>query len=104
MIKVIIKIRKNSLFFNNAASAAYSGVILTLLETAVQNEVSVFEYMDYLMKYKNDVIDNPKNYLPWLFKLDKNEKKNYWKRYNKYIKSPSTSLEYQSDQNYHSSA
>ena len=43
MIKVIIRLRKNSLFFNNLSSACYSGEILSLLETAVQNNVSDYE-------------------------------------------------------------
>jgi hypothetical protein len=104
MIKVIIRIRKNSLFFNNVSSACYSGEILSLLETAVQNEVNVFDYMKFLLANKKEVIRLPRNYLPWNYKLSNREKKSYWKSYEKLIKSPSSSFEPLAEEYFHSSA
>ena len=104
MIKVIIRIRKNSLFFNNVSSAYYSGEILSLLETAVQNDVNVFDYMNWLLVNKKDAIKNPKNYLPWLFKKSKHEIKQYWSGVDEFMKSPSSFFESSLDENCHSSA
>lgn len=104
VIKAIIKIRRNSLFFNNAASAEYSGEILTLLKTAETNGVSMFEYIDYLITHKEEVMKNPKNYLPWLYLRDNLEKEYYWQEYEKFKKSPSNFLEFSPSQGHRSSA
>lgn len=104
VIKVIIRLRKNSLFFNNVSSAAYSGEILTLLETAVINNVNVFDYMNFLISNKKKVEKKPENYLPWLYLWSDKEKNDYWNRISKLKKSPSSFLEPLLDGNYHSSA
>lgn len=103
-IKLIIRLRKNSLFFNNISSASYSGEILSLLETAVANDVNVFEYIDYILTHKNDVLKRPSYYLPWLYRKEKKDKEAYWKGIEELKKSPSNFFEPQSDESYHSSA
>jgi len=90
MIKVVIRLRKNSLFFNNISSACYSGEILSLLETAVQNQVNVFDYMKFLLANKKDVIRRPRNYLPWLYQWGDSQKADYWKRVDELMKAPSS--------------
>lgn len=104
MIKVAIRIRKNSLFFNNASSAEYSGEILSLLETAVQNDINVFDYMKFLLANKKDALINPKNYIPWLFKSEKKEITSYWNGVDEFIKAPSNSFEFSVDESCHSLA
>ena len=104
MIKVVIRIRKNSLFFNNAFSASYSGEILSLLETAVQNNVNVFDYVKFLLENKKDVMKKPKNYLPWLYLWDDIKKDEYWRKNEELIKSPSNFSESSTDESCHSSA
>lgn len=93
MIKVIIKIRKNALFFNNISSASYSGEILSLLETAVVNDVNVFDYVAFLLANKNKVIATPQNYLPWNYKNSSEENKVYWDEVDKLRIFPSNFLE-----------
>jgi hypothetical protein len=104
VIKCIILLRKNSLFFHNHFSAYYSGEILTLLETAHQAEVNVFEYMDYLLSNKEKVIKDSKNYLPWLFNKRDEEKDQYWKNLDQLMRSPSNFSEFSTAENSHSSA
>ena len=104
VIKVIIKLRRESLFFNNASSAIYSGEILTVLETAVVNKVNVFEFMDFLLSHKEEVIKRPQNYLPWLYKWSDEEKAAYWQKVDEIKKSPSNFSEFSPDESYHSSA
>ena len=104
IIKVIIRLRKNSLFFNNIASAAYSGEVLSLLETAVVNGINVFDYMNFLLSNKEDVIKCPHNYLPWLYLLKDSEKEAYWKKVEEVKKSLSNFFEFSPDGNCRSSA
>lgn len=103
MIKTIIRLRKNSLFFNNVASSEYSGEILSVLETAVQNGVNVFDYTDYILSNAETVLKNPQNYLPWNYKLNDLEKENYWNRVDHFIANPSNFEESPNSENYHSS-
>jgi hypothetical protein len=104
IIKCIILLRKNSLFFHNHFSARYSAEILTLLETANHSQVNVFEYMDYLLSNKEQVIKNPKNYLPWIFNKSDEEKNQYWDDFDQLMKSPSNFSESTTVENFHSSA
>ena len=104
MVKVIIRIRKNSLFFNNIGSARYSGEILSVLETAVQSQVNVFDYVEFLLAHKEDVAKSPRDYLPWLYKWEDSQKVAYWKDVEKLMQDPSNSAEFSPDENCHSSA
>ena len=103
IIKTIIRLRKNSLFFNNAASSEYSGEILSVLETAIQNGVNVFDYTEHIILNEVDVLKNPQNYLPWNYKLTDSEKENYWNRVDRFIEDPSSCKEFPNSVNYHSS-
>lgn len=102
-IKSIIQLRKNSLFFHNHFSARYSADILSLLETANYSQVNVFDYMDYLLSNKEQVIKNPKNYLPWLYKKCDEEKNQYWAAFEQLKKAPSNFLESSAAVNFRSS-
>ena len=75
-----------------------------LLETAVQNDVNVFFYMEYLLAHQDDVIANPRNYLPWIYKLSIEEKKEYWANVDHFMKAPSSFSEYLVDVHFRSLA
>lgn len=104
MIKSLILLRKTSLFFNNNFSAQYSGDILSLLETANQNGQNVFDYMDYLLSNKSKVLENPHNFLPWIYKESEDVKKQYWDGVDIFMKSPSNFQESSYEKSFHSSA
>lgn len=104
IIKCIILLRKTSLFFHNNFSACYSADILSLLETADHSDVNVFEYMDYILSKKDEVLKNPHNYLPWLYLKTDEEKELYWANVNNIIKSPSSFEGSPTAESYHSSA
>jgi hypothetical protein len=93
-IKAIIRIRLNSLFFENLESAKYSGEILSVLETTNLNKINAFIYIEFLITNKEKVIKNPKNYLPWLYDKDDAYKKLYWKTVALKNRRPSNSPEY----------
>ncbi len=92
-IKAIIRIRRNSQFFENLESAKYSGNILGLLETTNYNKINAFLYIEYLLDNKEKVLEEPKNYLPWLYNKSDDFKKKYWEAYDAMIKNSSNSPE-----------
>ncbi len=79
VIKSIIKIRRNSQFFENLESAKYSGNILTLLETTNFNKINAFLYTEFLLENKDEVMKKPRNFLPWIYDKSDSEKESYWK-------------------------
>ena len=104
IIKSIILLRKNSLFFHNHFSARYSADILSLLETANHSQVNVFDYMDFLLSNKEKVMANPHNYLPWIYNKSDEEKQQYWADFEELKKSPSSYPEFSTAVDLHSSA
>lgn len=86
-IKAILRLRNNSLFFNNEFSAKYSGDILSLTETTNENKVNVFIYLEYLLDNAEKVLKKPHYYLPWLYDKEDSEKEAYWKKVNALIHS-----------------
>ena len=80
-----------------------AGDILSFTETTNENNINVFIYTEYLFAHSKEVLNNPKNYLPWPYDKSEEEKKAYWKRVDRIILSPSNSLEAQADEHYHSS-
>ena len=52
-LKLVIRGRKNSLFFKTAAGAAIADVITSVIATAYQSQVNVFEYLVVLQRYQN---------------------------------------------------
>ena len=104
IVKSIILLRKNSLFFHNHFSAKYSGDILSLLETANASQVNVFDYMDFLLSNKSEVIKNPHNYLPWIYKKSSEEKKKYWQAVEQIKKCPASYPVSSAVEDLHSSA
>jgi len=101
-IKAIIRIRLNSLFFENLESAKYSGEILSVLETTNLNKINVFIYIEFLITNKEKVIKNPKNYLPWLYDKDDAYKKLYWEMVAAKNRRPANSPEYPFSEQTHS--
>ena len=66
-LKLIIRGRKNSLFFKTAAGAAIADVITSVIATAYQAEVNVFEYLVVLQRHQNHVKQQPERWLPWTY-------------------------------------
>ncbi len=93
-IKAIIRIRLNSLFFENLESAKYSGEILSVLETTNLNKINVFIYIEFLITNREKVIKNPRYFLPWLYDKDDSYKKLYWDTVATKNRRPASSSEY----------
>ena len=64
-LKLVIRNRKNALFFKTLAGAAIADVLLSLIATAAQAKINVFEYLIVLQQHAQAVKQNPPQWLPW---------------------------------------
>ena len=64
-LKLVIRNRKNALFFKTQAGAAIADVLLSLIATAAQAKINVFEYLIVLQQHTKAVKQNPQQWLPW---------------------------------------
>ena len=65
MVKVVIRYRKNSLFFRTAEGAAVSDTLMSLIHTARCNQENPFDYLNTLQRYSDAVAEHPEQWLPW---------------------------------------
>lgn len=64
-LKLIIRGRKNSLFFKTQAGADIADVLTSLIATCEKHSVNSFDYLIQLQKYSDKVRINPQIWLPW---------------------------------------
>ena len=64
-LKLVIRNRKNALFFKTQAGAAIADVLLSLIATAAQAKINVLEYLIVLQRHAQAVKQNPQQWLPW---------------------------------------
>lgn len=64
-LKLIIQIRKSSMFYKTLSSAAFASYVQSALYSAAQNEINPCDYMCALIDNEHAVIQNPSAWLPW---------------------------------------
>lgn len=64
-LKLIIRGRKNSLFFKSLAGAAVADALTSLIATCDKAEVNTFEYLVALQRHAQVVKRQPQLWLPW---------------------------------------
>lgn len=64
-LKLIIQVRKTSMFYKTLRSAKIASYIQTALYSSAQNDVNPYEYMKAVLDNKQAVMQNPKQWLPW---------------------------------------
>jgi transposase len=69
-LKLVIQVRKSSLFYKTLKSARIASMIQTALYSAAQNEVNPYEYMVAILRNKQAVIKNPEKWLPWCYQAE----------------------------------
>ena len=67
-LKLIIQVRKSSMFYKSLSSAAFASYVQSALYSAAQNDINPCEYMRVLIDNEKAVIQTPSNWLPWHFK------------------------------------
>lgn len=67
-LKLVIQVRKSSMFYKSLSSAAFASHVQSALYSAAQNEINPCEYMCALIDNEKAVIQNPNDWLPWHYK------------------------------------
>lgn len=67
-LKLVIQVRKSSMFYKSLSSAAFASYVQSALYSAAQNEINPCDYMRALIDHEQAVIHNPKAWLPWHYK------------------------------------
>ena len=71
MIKIIVRARKNSLFFKTSVGADISDIITSVLAICNENEVNAFDYLNAVQRNQAAVKASPEKWLPWNFPTDR---------------------------------
>lgn len=66
-LKLIIRQRKNSLFYHNDFSAYVGSLLTSLIATCIQAGVNAMDYFVALQENRSAVFANPADWLPWTF-------------------------------------
>lgn len=64
-IKVVIRHRKNSLFYQSDQGAKVGDALMSLLYTAASADVNVLDYLNHLQAHRTHVAQEPECWLPW---------------------------------------
>ncbi len=63
--KLVIQVRKSSMFYKTLSSAAFASYVQSALYSAAQNEINPCDYMCALINNEEAVIQAPNAWLPW---------------------------------------
>ena len=66
-LKLFIRQRKNSLFFQNEHSAYIASVLTSLIATCLYAGVNAVEYLVALQEHRREVFADPAAWLPWAY-------------------------------------
>jgi hypothetical protein len=66
-LKLIIRQRKNSLFYASSHSASVASILTSLMATCVQAGVNALDYLVALQTHRHAVFRQPAAWLPWNF-------------------------------------
>jgi len=67
-LKIAILHRKNALFYKTNNGARVGDMYMTLIHTAELNGANAFDYLATLMRYQEQVAQNPAEWMPWNYK------------------------------------
>jgi Transposase and inactivated derivatives len=66
-LKLIIQVRKSSMFYKTLESAAFASHAQSAIYSAAQNDINPCDYLRALIENEKTVIDNAKDWLPWTY-------------------------------------
>lgn len=66
-IKIVIRHRKNSLFYKSRFGAQVGDALMSVIHTAARNGVNVFHYLNTLQIHAKSVAESPEEWLPWTY-------------------------------------
>ena len=65
MLKIVVRDRKNAMFHKTLHGATIGDIITSMIASASEAGINVFEYFTTLQREKSQVRANPERYLPW---------------------------------------
>ncbi len=65
MLKIVVRDRKNAMFHKTLLGATIGDVVTSVIATASESGINVFDYFTTLQRNSKQVKANPENYLPW---------------------------------------
>jgi transposase len=68
-LKLMIRQRKNSLFYATEHSAYIASILTSVIATCVQAGVNAVEYLVAIQEHRQAVFANPKAWLPWKYEV-----------------------------------
>ena len=71
MLKIIVRDRRNAMFHRNQTGATIGDIVTSLIATASEAQINVFEYFILLQQEKEAVKANPAKFLPWNYTANK---------------------------------
>lgn len=66
-LKLVIQVRKSSMFYKSLSSAAFASYVQSAIYSAAQNDINPCDYMVSLIENEKEVIKNPDAWLPWKY-------------------------------------
>ena len=73
LLKIIIRNRKNALFFKTQVGAAIGDVLTSMIATCHLNGVNPYEYLIQLQSHQDAVKADPMKWLPWNYQDNRQE-------------------------------
>lgn len=67
-LRLPVRLRDAAPFFKNKVGAAVAAQLWTLCVTALLANVPLFDYLNAMQRFSDDVRDNPKKWLPWNYR------------------------------------
>ena len=68
MIKIAIRLRKNSLIHKTCHGATIASILMSVIQTCRLNDVNPVDYLTVAQENKSAVFKNPSDWLPWNYK------------------------------------
>lgn len=64
-LKLVVRNRKNANFYKTAAGAAIGDVLTSVIATAAEAQINIFEYLNTVQQHQAKAAVNPGQWLPW---------------------------------------
>jgi transposase len=64
-LKLMIRQRRNSLFYASSHSAYVAGLLTSVIATCVEAGINALAYLVALQEHRSEVFRNPSAWLPW---------------------------------------
>ena len=68
VLKLVIRHRKNAMFFKTQAGASIGDVLMSLIATCEKNMVNPYDYFIAVQRHQKPVKAHPEQWLPWNYK------------------------------------